>query len=163
MSTENKKDPSWLIDKIVTLEAIPALGNQLRSAFQYPQTLLLCGHLGAGKTTLVRHLLTQAGHPVMSPAFAIRHHYPPNIDHVDLYRLKNDEDLESTGFWEIFQLVPHKKNQKILTTKLIIIEWADRLQWSCLPPSWHYITVTMDFVKNHPYQRHVRAKHLYFH
>ena len=70
------------------------------------------------------------------------------IHHVDLYRLKDDEDLESTGFWDVFS---NKED-------LVIIEWADRLNQKSLPPNWHYIQVKISFVPNQSDRRFITVK-----
>lgn len=98
--------------------------------------LLLSGDVGAGKTTLVRalaHILDLKD--IASPSFAIHHRYESpsghSMDHVDLYRLKSFDDLESTGFWDLFQ---QEKG-------LIVVEWANLLNPELLPLDWKTIEV----------------------
>lgn len=83
--------------------------------------LLLSGDLGAGKTTSVRYLCEHYGvKHVQSPTYAIHQHYSAAnmaIDHFDLYRLQSEEELVSTGFWDLLQ------NQN----SLMIIEWFERI------------------------------------
>ena len=91
----------------ITLKELQKLASEIKQVFQKPQALLLTGPLGAGKTTFVQMLLEkeyQNPSFVSSPAFTIQHYYPAPIEayHIDLYRLKTDEDLESTGFWDTF-------------------------------------------------------------
>ncbi len=95
------------------------------------QILLLSGSLGAGKTAFTRELLLGLGcEEVFSPTYGLIHEYSvasyPLCFHVDLYRLEDEEDLESSGFWELFA------NPQ----GLIIIEWADRLEESLYPLQW---------------------------
>jgi len=75
---------------------------------------------------------------VQSPSFAIhlRYENPQGrcMDHLDLYRLKDDDDLESSGFWDIFA-------QK---QSLVIIEWAQRLNFDYLPLNWQRIEVKFE-------------------
>jgi len=83
--------------------------------------LLLSGDLGAGKTTSVRYLCEHLGiKHVQSPTYAIhQRHVGKNmiVDHVDLYRLQSEEELVSTGFWDLLQA----------TDSLMIIEWYERI------------------------------------
>lgn len=71
--------------------------------------LWMYGDLGAGKTTLVRHLLYElglaAGYPVPSPTFAYMYEYRAAGEwyaHLDLYRGENLnlEDLGIVGYRE---------------------------------------------------------------
>jgi len=83
--------------------------------------LLFGGDVGAGKTEAIRAIVEQlGGRWVSSPSFAIHQRYAVRngfIDHIDLYRLEDDSDLESTGFWDLFDL----------KDSIIAIEWADRM------------------------------------
>ncbi|WP_413570627.1 tRNA (adenosine(37)-N6)-threonylcarbamoyltransferase complex ATPase subunit type 1 TsaE [Bdellovibrio sp. HCB117] len=98
--------------------------------------LLMSGDVGAGKTTSVQLIAEILGmRDVQSPSFAIHLRYENQqgqaLDHLDLYRLKDDDDLESSGFWDLFS------QQK----SLIIIEWANRLDYEYLPMNWQKIEV----------------------
>lgn len=99
--------------------------------------MILAGDLGAGKTTFVRELVASRsqGKPVeaASPTFALHNRYQIKIsegeialDHLDLYRLEDEDDLETTGFWDLFT------EQR----GWILIEWGDRLDPSILPHNW---------------------------
>jgi tRNA threonylcarbamoyladenosine biosynthesis protein TsaE len=104
------------------------------------EVILLKGDLGAGKTRFVTTLIeTLGGKSQGSPTFSVYNTYQfssTNLDHVDLYRLKDSQDLESTGFWELFEK----------TNGLIAIEWAQRFEgvdW--IPRGWSYSIVQIDF------------------
>jgi len=80
------------------LAALPAL----RHAF-----IELHGDLGAGKTTLVRHLLRALGVQgrIKSPTYAVvePHEVPGlNIWHFDFYRFSDPREWEDAGFRDIF-------------------------------------------------------------
>lgn len=103
--------------------------------------LLLSGDVGAGKTTSVQMIAQMLGvKNVQSPSFAIHLRYegPQGLamDHIDLYRLQDEDDLESSGFWDIFS---QEKS-------LVIIEWADRLNTDYLPLNWQKIEVKFEKV-----------------
>ena len=74
----------------------------LRNAF-----IELHGDLGAGKTTLVRHLLRALGVQgrVKSPTYAVvePHEVPGlNIWHFDFYRFTDPREWEDAGFRDVF-------------------------------------------------------------
>lgn len=101
--------------------------------------LLLSGDVGAGKTTSVQFIASILGmKDVQSPSFAIHLHYENSqgqaMDHLDLYRLEDDDDLESSGFWDLFA---EKKG-------LVVIEWAQRLDYDYLPLNWQRVEVKIE-------------------
>lgn len=118
-------------DKDATEKWIKSLAKDLTR----PCVLLLDGDLGAGKTQTVRWLVEAlGGEQATSPTFAFHHAYStPSgvVDHVDLYRLTGDSDLESTGFWDLL------KNEKCF----LIVEWASRLPTDVWPEPWRKITL----------------------
>lgn len=85
-------------------------------------TVGLNGPLGAGKTTLVRALVSSlpGAEPnmVTSPTYALLHVYPtqPEVRHVDLYRLQHGAEVEELGFDEILS-----------APGLNFVEWIDQV------------------------------------
>lgn len=87
-----------------------ALARELAVEIRPGDRVFLEGPLGAGKTTFARALLSGLGvhqPPEGSPTFAIAHEYDSpkgNVVHLDLYRLRTEEELEQAGvsayFWE---------------------------------------------------------------
>lgn len=92
-------------------------------------TLALHGDLGAGKTTLVRHLLRALGvrGRIKSPTYAVVEPHsaidcplmPPGepllIWHFDFYRFNDPREWEDAGFRELFA-----------TPGLKLVEWPER-------------------------------------
>lgn len=129
---------SWSETSESRIESIADLQNWLKDSIpSWPDSLviLLNGPMGAGKTQLVRETLKILGSDeTASPSFAIHNQYDTSqgiVDHVDLYRLEDDSDLESTGFWDLFSK----------PSGLIFIEWADRLPLSVYPHHWSLLEV----------------------
>jgi tRNA threonylcarbamoyladenosine biosynthesis protein TsaE len=94
-----------------TLAQVPALSH----AF-----IELRGELGAGKTTLVRHLLQALGVTgrIKSPTYAVVEPYElPGlcIWHFDFYRFSDPREWEDAGFRDIFA-----------SPGLKLAEWADK-------------------------------------
>ena len=137
------KKPFFIKKTNVSLRDLKTFANEIKQTFKKPQAVLLTGPLGVGKTTFIKTLLEteNQNHPsISSPAFAIQNYYPAPVKayHVDLYRLKNDEDLESTGLWDIFSE----------TENLIFIEWANRFNKESLPNNWNYLLLQFSFTTN---------------
>jgi tRNA threonylcarbamoyladenosine biosynthesis protein TsaE len=76
-----------------------ALGAELAAALRPGDIVLVCGELGAGKTTLVRGAARAlgVGDAVTSPTFSIGHRYKGTdvtVSHLDLYRLSGLSEEE---------------------------------------------------------------------
>ncbi len=107
--------------RLDSLESTRDWARAVVSKFTRPCIILLDGELGAGKTQLVRYFLQALGvEDVSSPTFSIHNEYRSidgAIDHVDLYRVRSDADLEATGFWDLV----------VRPKRLLFVEWAKRL------------------------------------
>ena len=147
------------IEQKLNLEDMNVFSKKLKALFKKPQVLLLEGPPGVGKTTFTHFLLNKdmsldnrhEEDKISSPAFSIQNNYATDdgfVRHIDLYRIKDDDDLESTGFWDIFS--------EPESTYLIIIEWANRLNFYSFPVGWNYIKVAFNFTQE-PDTRHVIA------
>jgi tRNA threonylcarbamoyladenosine biosynthesis protein TsaE len=82
----------------IQLAKAPALGHAL---------ITLHGDLGAGKTSLVRHLLRALGVQgrIKSPTYALAETYElPNLNawHFDFYRFSDPREWEDAGLRDIF-------------------------------------------------------------
>lgn len=100
--------------------ATEAFGGQLSMACEAGLLVFLHGHLGAGKTTLVRGFLRALGHsgPVKSPTYTLIEPYATarrNIYHLDLYRLADAEELEWIGVRDLFE-----------DENICLVEWPEQ-------------------------------------
>ena len=82
--------------------------------------IALHGDLGAGKTTLVRHLLHALGVTgrVKSPTYAVVESYALPafaVWHLDFYRFNDPQEFEDAGLRDIFA-----------STGLKLVEWPDK-------------------------------------
>jgi tRNA threonylcarbamoyladenosine biosynthesis protein TsaE len=86
-----------------TLEDLPRVARNVQEVIAPYAVVALIGDLGAGKTTLVRELLTQAGvvEVVTSPTFTYVNCYKTVHDHevyhFDLYRISTIEQFFGLG------------------------------------------------------------------
>lgn len=96
------------------------LAAGLAKALQAGLLITMNGNLGAGKTSFVRGVLRALGHqgPVKSPTYTIVEPYTIgefNINHFDLYRLADVEELELLGFRDYLN-----------ASTVCFVEWPER-------------------------------------
>lgn len=100
---------------------------------------MLDGPLGVGKTQFVKSCVELMGGEIPdSPTFSIINCYQgANIPiyHVDLYRLESDDDIESTGIWDLF------REEKAV----VFIEWSHKIAKENWPKSWDQIHLEISF------------------
>lgn len=106
-----------------TLEDTQALAQRLGALLEVGDVILLKGLVGAGKTELTRcviqHLLPPhlKDEAIPSPTFTLVQTYEttPPIWHLDLYRLKNPEEVWELGL------------EEGLTQAVLFIEWPENM------------------------------------
>ena len=143
---------------VQTLEHLQKFAIKLVDQLSIPTVILLFGEMGCGKTQLTQFIVSALKSiyqkdsqldqdiNVISPTFTLHNSYQINeftVEHFDLFRLKNDTDIESAGLWEIVQ-------QK---SAILIIEWAERLKGvSIIPPhlkkEWQIISIHFIYKKD---------------
>lgn len=84
------------------------IGLQFGRLLQNPCIIALSGDLGAGKTTLIRGIVSSLGadeREVCSPTFTYLNIYQGRmlIYHFDLYRIPSAQEFEAAGFDEYLQ------------------------------------------------------------
>jgi len=98
------------------------LGRQTASRLRGGELVLLEGDLGMGKTVFARGIAAGLGIPpedVNSPSYTLVQEYRAGripMFHVDLYRLRSDDEIETLGLEDILS-----------TGALVVIEWGDKL------------------------------------
>lgn len=116
---------------IPDLAACARFAQDLAAQLRADDWLLLEGQMGAGKTTLVRHLVAAlGGHPdsVSSPSYALMNGYQcePYVWHVDAWRMASDEDFANLGLDDLGQ------------GALTVVEWPSRIPGlQTMPDCWH--------------------------
>lgn len=106
---------------------LPKIGVAIAELIQIGKPLFLYGEMGAGKTTLTKHIIKSLGcmQEVTSPTFSIMQSYDTskgNVWHVDLYRLKNAYEVEELGLYEMF------------AHNIFIVEWPERFNGYLFKP-----------------------------
>ncbi|MFA5625147.1 MAG: tRNA (adenosine(37)-N6)-threonylcarbamoyltransferase complex ATPase subunit type 1 TsaE [Bradymonadales bacterium] len=100
------------------------LGWRCGGVLRAGDVLALSGDLGAGKTQFVRGVAASyigEGCHVCSPSFTLINRYEGGgryINHLDLYRLSNLEELESAGYWDAVED----------SEALVLIEWLEQVE-----------------------------------
>lgn len=116
MLTEDRKP---IVRTMNSVEDTAALASEFARILEKGDILLFTGEIGTGKTTFIQALAKNLGikELVTSPTFVIhmlRESGRIPFSHVDLYRLNNDDEVESIGFEEYYD------------TAVTVVEWADR-------------------------------------
>lgn len=108
-----------IVKTMGSVEDTVMLASEFAKILEKGDILLFTGEIGAGKTTFIQALAKELGikELVTSPTFVIHMLRDSGIiplSHVDLYRLNNDDEVESIGFEEYYD------------TAITVVEWADR-------------------------------------
>ena len=100
-----------------TIDTIHTVSDHIKDLINNHTIFLFEGELGSGKTTLIKKILKDIGisEHIKSPTFSLVNEYIENdliIFHFDLYRVKNENELDNIGFYEYLD-----------SGKLCFIEW----------------------------------------
>ena len=114
--------------ELSSLKRTEELGISLGKIVESGDVITLHGPLGSGKTTLTQAIGRGLGVDpriyITSPTFSLLHEYQGRIPlyHMDLYRLADEDEIESIGLQEYF-----------FGNGVTVIEWPGRLG-SLMPP-----------------------------
>ena len=120
-----------------------ALTRVLPDGACFDACIALQGDLGAGKTTLVRHLLRALGVSgrIKSPTYAVVEPYAVAagaIWHFDFYRFNDPQEWEDAGFRDVFA-----------TPGLKVCEWPERVTALLPEPDLHLHLSVLDDTQRH--------------
>lgn len=121
-----------------SIEETEAIASQLATCFKPNDVILLEGELGSGKTFLVKVLckIWKTEDDAVSPSFAIVHQYrgPIPVNHLDLYRIHDERELDQLGWEELLD-----------SGAITFIEWPQILEKHL---DWYYkVTIEMQETK----------------
>ena len=117
--------------KISSIRELEKISNKIKKILSPGDVVFLHGEIGVGKTTFARLLINNyesekklKKSEVLSPTFNIVFEYDIKeftIKHFDLYRLKNERDIQNIGLYENSE------------HSIILIEWPELIKMK--PPN----------------------------
>lgn len=114
------------------------ISKELIPYFKDYNVVILNGEMGAGKTTLVKHICKNLGvqDNTSSPTFSIVNEYKgknhQTLYHFDFYRIENEQEAMDFGYEEYFY-----------SDALCFIEWAEKIP-NLIPENHLIITIEID-------------------
>ena len=112
--------------KISSIRDLEQISNKIKKKLTPGDVVFLYGEIGVGKTTFARLLINNnekekklRESEVLSPTFNIVFEYDIKeftIKHFDLYRLKNERDIQNIGLYENSE------------HSIILIEWPELIK-----------------------------------
>jgi len=108
-----------------------ALAQKIGERLKAGDCIAYRGDLGAGKTTFTRGIALGMGlgDCVTSPTFALVHDYGEKLIHFDMYRIMDENELETTGFYDYPQ-----------AECVFAIEWSENID-AALPADTMRLTL----------------------
>jgi tRNA threonylcarbamoyladenosine biosynthesis protein TsaE len=121
---------------IFTLDNIDAVAEEFITHFINVNVVAVSGNMGAGKTTFIQAVCRQLGvtDQMSSPTYSIIQQYKTTnnliINHIDVYRLKDEEEAVQAGV-----------EDAINTGDFCFIEWPEKIA-KILP--LHFISIFIE-------------------
>ncbi len=97
------------------------IAKHLSAKFKGGELIILEGELGMGKTVFAKGIAAGLGidpNDITSPSFLIinEHHGKLKFFHIDLYRLKDTQEIEDLGIRDLLEI-----------GAVIVVEWGEKL------------------------------------
>ncbi len=111
-------------------EQTEAIGSEFAESLAPDAFVALYGDLGAGKTAFVRGVAKKIcpEQRVFSPTYTVVNEYGRNLYHFDLYRITDEDDLYSTGFYDY------------IGNGICICEWCENIPYA-IPDNAVYVKI----------------------
>ena len=128
--------------EVHSVEETWELARQFAATLKPGDVVCLEGDLGAGKTTFTQGLAAalKVKGRVTSPTFCIVQEHAGDgclLVHMDLYRLKGEEDVEAIG-WEDY----------LARGAILVVEWPERAGGLIPPTARHIVFKHLDGEEN---------------
>lgn len=129
---------SEILHTAFSIDDLPSVSKELIKHFDSNRVVAFHGAMGAGKTTLIKHLCAELGivDVVSSPTFSIVNEYVTNtgdkLYHFDFYRIENLEEVLDLGYEDY-----------LYSGNFCFIEWPEKIG-DLLPSDVLNIKVTVD-------------------
>lgn len=125
----------------------------LKERSRLPLFLALYGDLGVGKTAFTRGIASVISptSSVRSPTFALVNQYKSDkipFYHFDMYRITDDDDLYSIGFYDYLSTCEADK-------ALCVVEWSENIPYA-LPE--RYIKIMIEKLQGDADQRRITVE-----
>jgi tRNA threonylcarbamoyladenosine biosynthesis protein TsaE len=139
----------WM-SRLYGIADLPEIAKELAQIISQFRVVTFTGNLGAGKTTLIKVLCGHLGvkETVNSPTFSLVNQYTIEgaevgdvLFHIDLYRLKNEEEAFDAGIEE-----------HLFSGHLCLVEWPEKAI-GIIPGNTLRVEITTE---DHE-QRHIRV------
>lgn len=125
------------MELIFSLEEIEAAAQELLSIAKGRKIFAIQGQMGAGKTTFIHALCEVMGvvDNISSPTFSIINQYATSaseiIYHMDLYRLKDEEEAVNSGVEDC-----------LLSGNTCLVEWPEKA-WGIFPEQCLHLLIEL--------------------
>ena len=129
------------MELIYSLEEIDAAAHELLAIAKGRKIFAIQGQMGAGKTTFIHALCEAMGvvDNISSPTFSIINQYATSeseiIYHMDLYRLKDEEEAVNSGVEDC-----------LLSGNTCLVEWPEKA-WGIFPG--HSLHLLIELMNEH--------------